>query len=155
MTPKQQRFAELYLELGNASEAYRRSYQAGNMTAVTINKRASELLADGGISGWVEAARAKAADEAVVTLEGHLRELAAIRDEARAAGQFGAAVAAETARAKHAGITRPDKHEVTGKDGEPIAVTAEPYSEYWKRLQREHAAQIASLEHGARDVGED
>lgn len=28
---------------------------------------------------------------------------------------------------------------------------AEPYSEYWKRLQREHAAQIAQLEHGARE----
>lgn len=44
LTPKQELFAQKYLETGNASEAYRQSYDAGNMKPETVNRTAKELL---------------------------------------------------------------------------------------------------------------
>ncbi len=39
-----------------------------------------------------------------MTLEGHLRALAELRDKAKAANQFGAAITAEIARGKASGV---------------------------------------------------
>lgn len=44
LTPKQQAFVIAYLETGNASEAYRRSYDVSRMKDATINNNASALL---------------------------------------------------------------------------------------------------------------
>lgn len=44
MTPKQEAFALAYVETGNASEAYRRAYNAENMKPAVINVKASQLL---------------------------------------------------------------------------------------------------------------
>ena len=56
LTPKQNAFAVQYVATGNASEAYRRAYNATNMKRDTIHSRASELLKHGGIAaremGW-------------------------------------------------------------------------------------------------------
>ena len=46
LTAKQEAFALAYLQTGNASEAYRRAYNAENMKPETVNKRACELMAD-------------------------------------------------------------------------------------------------------------
>ena len=55
MTPKQEKFAQLYVELGNASEAYWRAYNVKATTKdETIWKRSSELLSEGAVSGRVE-----------------------------------------------------------------------------------------------------
>jgi len=50
LTPKQEKFVQVYVECGNASEAYRRVYNAGSMKPQTVNKRASELLLNGVIT---------------------------------------------------------------------------------------------------------
>ncbi|OOF55773.1 terminase small subunit [Rodentibacter genomosp. 2] len=44
LTPKQEKFCQLYIELGNASEAYRQAYEAKNMTTGAINTNAKKLL---------------------------------------------------------------------------------------------------------------
>src|SRR5215468_10217190 len=44
LTPKQEAFILAYLETGNASEAYRRAYNASGMNAATINREAHSLL---------------------------------------------------------------------------------------------------------------
>lgn len=44
MTPKQEAFARAYVETGNASEAYRRSYSAQKMSQHAIEVEASLLL---------------------------------------------------------------------------------------------------------------
>lgn len=44
LTVKQEKFAQKYVELGNASEAYRQSYAAENMATETIHVAASQLL---------------------------------------------------------------------------------------------------------------
>jgi hypothetical protein len=50
LTPKQEAFAKAYIETGNASEAYRRSYDAGKMKPATVNRKAVELLENGKIT---------------------------------------------------------------------------------------------------------
>ena len=44
LTPKQQKFCYKYIETGNASEAYRRSYNAENMKSETVNREAKKLI---------------------------------------------------------------------------------------------------------------
>jgi len=47
LTPKQRKFAEEYVNTGNASEAYRRAYDVGENTSLdTIKVNSSKLLAD-------------------------------------------------------------------------------------------------------------
>lgn len=51
LTPKEQRFAELYVELGNGSEAYRQAYNVATTTSNdTIKVKASKLKAQDNIS---------------------------------------------------------------------------------------------------------
>jgi len=50
LTPKQQKFAELYVTLGNASEAYRQAYNVTTTNLDTIKAKASKLLAKDNIS---------------------------------------------------------------------------------------------------------
>src|SRR3546814_7176872 len=49
MTPKQEAFCLAYIETGNASEAYRRAYNAENMKPETVNNKGYELLQKGEI----------------------------------------------------------------------------------------------------------
>lgn len=49
VTPKQARFAEFYVELGNASEAYRKAYNATSMKPATVSRRAKDLMDNGKI----------------------------------------------------------------------------------------------------------
>ena len=106
LTPKQERFWVEYLATGNATEAYRRAYDTARMTERTIQKRAGELLAHGAIAGRIAAARAKAEDQGVYTLEQHMNELKTLRELAKRNGQdVGAAVAAEVKRGELMGST--------------------------------------------------
>ena len=51
LTPKQRKFAEEYVNTGNASEAYRRAYNVAKTTSnEVIAVKASELLKNGNIS---------------------------------------------------------------------------------------------------------
>jgi phage terminase small subunit len=80
LTPKQEAFYRAFLETGNANEAYRRSYNASNMKAETINRRAQDLLKHGTIAARItannERLRTKAEQQYDVTQERILRELA-------------------------------------------------------------------------------
>ena len=75
LTPKQEAFCLAYLETGNASEAYRRSYNAENMKPETVTKRASELLANGDIAGRLTELNAAAVSAAVMTRQEALERL--------------------------------------------------------------------------------
>lgn len=78
LTQKQEAFCLAYIETGNASEAYRRAYRAAKMKPETINKRASELLADGAVTGRIGELRQAASDKAVVSEARVIEELARI-----------------------------------------------------------------------------
>ena len=57
LTPKQEAFARAYVETGNASEAYRRAYDADNMKPEVVKVKACELLKNGNVAVTVEALR--------------------------------------------------------------------------------------------------
>lgn len=67
LTPKQEAFVLVYLETGNATEAYRRAYNAENMAENVINVKASELLKNGKISLRINTLKERAASKVVLT----------------------------------------------------------------------------------------
>lgn len=136
MTPKQEKFCQLYVELGNASEAYRQAYDAGGMKSETVTKRASELLANGDITGMVDQLKAQHAERHDMTVDDIARMLKEDRDFARHCETPAAAVSATLGLAKLYGHLR-DKVEHTGKNGGPIQHqdrTTEALIEEAKRL---------------------
>ena len=50
LTKKQESFAQEYVKCGNATEAYKKVYNASNMKPETIHVKASELLKNGKVS---------------------------------------------------------------------------------------------------------
>jgi phage terminase small subunit len=126
LTQKQERFALLFHETGNASEAYRQAYDAEGMKPETIHKRASELLMNGKVTGMLTQLRNEAAQRSAITVDDLLVEL----EEARKAAltsptpQAGAAVTATMGKAKLLGLDVA-KLEVTGKDGVPVGAGAD------------------------------
>lgn len=69
ITQKQENFCLEYIKTGNASEAYRRSYNAEKMKPESINRKATELMANVTITARVQELSAKAEKKAIATLE--------------------------------------------------------------------------------------
>ncbi len=68
LTPKQRKFAEEYVNTGNASEAYRRAYDVAKTTSNDVIKvKASELLKNGNISVTVNELQKKEAEAFQIT----------------------------------------------------------------------------------------
>lgn len=57
LTPKQEKFCLMYIETGNANEAYRRAYDTSRMKPESINRKAFELLNNGNITARLEELR--------------------------------------------------------------------------------------------------
>jgi len=104
LTPKQEAFCLAYIETGNASEAYRQAYNAENTKPDVVHVKASQILANGKVRVRVAELQAVAAEKAAITLESHLQTLAELRDQAKDARQFSAAITAEIARGKASGV---------------------------------------------------
>ena len=126
LTPKQEAFCLAYLETGNASEAYRRAYDAENMKPESINRKAKDVIDNVKIAARIEALRKPALKRAQMTLEGHLADLQMLRDKALEADQFSAAISAEVARGKAAGVhIEKSEQAITMRKLEPL--TAEDW----------------------------
>jgi len=125
LTQKQENFCLAYIETGNASEAYRQAYSAGKMTAASVHRAAKELLDIPKITARVKELRAPSIERAQLTLDGHLDDLKRLRDTAEKEGKYSAAISAEIARGKAAGLYV-DRHEHTGAEGAPIGVIIVP-----------------------------
>jgi len=100
LTLKQENFCLVYIESGNASEAYRQSYDAGRMKPETVNREAKILVDKHKITARIKELRAPVIEATKLTLEKHLATLAQLRDDAAKNGVFGAAVSAEIARGR-------------------------------------------------------
>jgi phage terminase small subunit len=149
LTVKQQAFVKAYMETGNASEAYRRSYNVGKSTKPeTVNRKAIEVLQNGNVSARIAEVRSAAAEKVVVdqawVLERLMRNARIamgeekIKVSIRPKGTDGrlldatveleitdrdpaAANKALELLGKHLGMFK-EVHEHTGKDGGPIEV---------------------------------
>lgn len=116
MTPKQENFCQLYIELGNASEAYRRAYNASAMSTASVNRKAKELLDNGKIAARLGQLRATHAQRHAVTVDEIARMLREDREFARKHAKPSACVAATMGLAKLYGHLT-DKTELTGRGG--------------------------------------
>lgn len=108
LTPKQEKFCQLYVELSNASEAYRQSYDADSMNENTVNREASALLDNHKVATRIEQIQKEHKKRHNITIDTLLLEL----EEARTAAltgeriQSAAAVAATMGKAKLLGLDK-------------------------------------------------
>ena len=80
LTPKQEKFCQLYIELGNASEAYRQSYNAENMKTETITTRAKAMLKKGPIKVRINELQEYHLKRHSVTVDNIIADLQELRD---------------------------------------------------------------------------
>jgi phage terminase small subunit len=108
LTPKQDNFCRLYIELGNASEAYRQSYDAEDMNENVVSVKAHELLNNGKITVRLKQLRDEHMRRHDLTVGDLLRELEEARQAALGAEnpQSSAAVAATMGKAKILGLDK-------------------------------------------------
>ena len=104
LTPKQEAFVLAYIETGNASEAYRRAYNAENMSEKVIHNKASDLLKRGDIRVRVEALQKHHQQRHAVTVDSLTNELIEDRELAHKNEQASAAIAATMGKTR---TTRP------------------------------------------------
>ncbi len=104
LTAKQEDFAQQIVKGSTQADAYRTAYSAQDMLDKTIWVKASELMANGKVTGRIEELRLPVIKEAQLTLKSHLDNLLEIREHAVEDRNWSAAVSAETARGKAAGL---------------------------------------------------
>lgn len=78
LTPKQEKFCQKYIETGNASQAYRQSYDCENMKDEAVKVEASRLLDNPNITltiSQLQDKHAKRHNTTVDTLLGELEEV--------------------------------------------------------------------------------
>lgn len=108
LNPKQEKFAQLYVQLGNASEAYRQAYNSAAKPE-SVNVNASKMLSDTKVSLRVEEIREALRANHGITLQDLLKELEEARKAALSAEtvQSSAAVNATMSKAKLLGYDKP------------------------------------------------
>ena len=105
MTPKQELFAQVYLETSNASEAYKRAYNT-QANANTINRKASQLLKHPEVSTHITVLQNEQRKKHHLTLDDILQELEQTRLLALKNKQCSAAVTATMSKAKLLGLDK-------------------------------------------------
>ena len=105
LTQKQERFAQLYVELGNASEAYRQAYTT-RAKPETIHVKASELLSTDKVSVRVQELKGEVIQRHRVTVDSLMAELEEARQLALATDAPAPAVSATMGKAKLAGLDK-------------------------------------------------
>ncbi len=108
LTGKQEKFAQAFVETGDASEAFRRAYDASNMNANSVNRKAHEAKNHVKISARVDQLRSKVAKRHDITVDTLLEKLNTVFTTALAAEtpQSSAAVQAVMGQAKLLGLDK-------------------------------------------------
>ena len=105
MTPKQELFAQAYLETSNASEAYKRAYNT-QANANTVNRKASQLLKHPEVIKLLADLQAIQRQRHKLTIDDLLQELEQSRLLALENIQCSAAVTATMSKAKLLGLDK-------------------------------------------------
>lgn len=113
LTPKEEKFARLYVEIGNASEAYRQSYNVGeNTKEETTWRNAHAVLTRTNVQARISEIQDQAMAVHKITVEslvGELDEIMALaKDHQKLNGkpQLAAAVSAINTKMKLAGLDK-------------------------------------------------
>jgi hypothetical protein len=126
LTSKQEKFCQCLADGMSQSDAYRTAFNVGAKTKhETINKRASELMKSGDVSGRVAELRAKLSEKALWTREMSVRALMQAYQVAEvtenSAGMTGAI---KELNAMH-GYNAAKQVQLSGVDGAPLGVVVE------------------------------
>ncbi len=78
LTLKQENFCIKYIECGNATEAYKHSYNTKSMKPKTINNRAYDMLEHREIKGRIAQLKEEIKERAMLTLDDVIRELSKV-----------------------------------------------------------------------------
>jgi phage terminase small subunit len=121
LTIKQEKFCMVYVETGNASEAYRQAYNAENMKEASINVNASKLLTDAKIALRIKELKSGHTKRHELTIDDLVKQLEEARQVALTLEnpQCSAAISATMGTAKLLGLVV-DKNETTGANGGAI-----------------------------------
>ena len=121
LTIKQEKFCMVYIETGNASEAYRQAYNCENMSVETIKVKACQLLKKDNITVTIDKLKNKHAKRHELTIDDLVKQLEEARQVALALEnpQCSAAISATMGTAKLLGLVV-DKNETTGANGGAI-----------------------------------
>lgn len=125
LTVKQEAFCHAYVENGgNASEAYRTAYDAGEMSDGAIGVEACRLLDNPKVALKVKSLREAIAEAHKLTVADLIKELEEARIAALTAEtvQSSAATAATMGKAKLLGLDK-QQLEVSGPNGGPVQVS--------------------------------
>lgn len=151
LTAQQMKFVEGILAGKTASDAYRAAYDTSSMANTTVWREASVLRSDQKVAQWLSAARQAGLGSAVVTYEGHVRELERIREIALNSGNIGAAVQAEQIRGKAAGLHVEQVRDVTDRfdPAQTIREIAQHSPELAASLAAQHGVTLDVGQQGA------
>jgi phage terminase small subunit len=133
LTPKQENFCLVYLETGNASEAYRRAYSAENMKPDSINVNACKLLADAKIALRLEELREPIMQRHAITVDDLLAELEEARQLAISTEAPAPAVSATMGKAKLLGLDK----QVIDHQSSDGSMSPKTFSEMYGKLPNE------------------
>ena len=108
LTIKQEKFAQLVVELGDNSKAYRGAYDASRMKPESVHRKARELIENVKVAARIDELRAEAAKAHRCTVDSLLSELEEARTVALSCEtpQSSAAVAATMGKAKLCGLDK-------------------------------------------------
>lgn len=112
LTPKQEKFCQKYIETGNASEAYRQSYDCENMKDETVNVKASELLNNGKITVRLKELKTEHAKRHNTTVDDLLNELEDIKEQALLDGNLQVAFNVVMGKGKILGLAKQSQVEI-------------------------------------------
>lgn len=115
LTPKQERFCQLYVETSNQSKAYRGAYDTSRMNDSSVHRKAHEVMHNVKVTARINELMAEHAERHRMTVDDLLAELEEAREFARGVGQSGTLVTATMGKAKLLGLDKPD-------DGKPDIV---------------------------------
>ena len=127
LTVKQEKFCQAFIETGDASEAYRQSYNAGKMPPTSIHVKAHEVRHNVNVSLRIDELRAEAAERNKITVDDLVRELEEARVMAATGDkpQTASMVAATLGKAKLLGLSV-DKVDMTSNGKEMAQFTFTP-----------------------------
>lgn len=143
LTPKQEAFAQAYIETGNASEAYRRAYNASNFNDNALAVQASKMLKHPKVALRIAELKAELQKRHEVTVDTLVAELEEARSLALKIEAPAPAVAATMGKGKLLGLIV-DRAEHTGKDGGPIETREISDREFarWMALKLHRGAMV-------------
>ena len=109
LTLKQEKFCRVFIEMGNASEAYRRAYATENMKPETVWRTAKELLDNPKVTARIEDLQEAHAERHNITIDILTEELNAMLNLAMKNGNPAAGVSAIMGKAKIHGFLTMDR----------------------------------------------